>query len=123
MPVASRDVDALDPLPDSKLKEEDQAYLEPGTGLPEHRKGKLLDLFRVIDTDNRGKISLQSLEAYTRKYGGTCISQQDLASMFTDFRPGQDNLVTQREFLVFFSKVSKAMPNAAFDELIRDLMA
>ena len=94
---------------------------DPETGLPEHRKAKLLDLFRVIDKDNVGRISFRNLQRYTNKYGGQMLSGEELTSIFTDVNPGSDNLISQEEFVVFFSRVSKTINNEAFDSMIKEL--
>lgn len=96
---------------------------DPATGLPEHRKQQLLQLFRVIDKDNTGRISHRTLTQYTNKYGGQALTADELRSIFTDFKPGSDNLITQDEFVVFFSRISLTVTNAAFDAMVKELCA
>lgn len=100
-----------------------EAKQDSKTGLPEHRKAKLLDLFRVIDRGNTGRISFRSMQMYVNKYGGQTLNADELSSIFTDFKPGSDNLISQSEFLVFFSRVSKTITNAQFEEMVKELLA
>mmetsp|Transcript_3061 Transcript_3061/g.8086 ORF Transcript_3061/g.8086 Transcript_3061/m.8086 type:complete len:156 (+) Transcript_3061:59-526(+) len=114
--------DPLQYIIDSVEFNAEYAKQDPATGLPEHRKAKLLDVFRLIDKEGRGRISYQNLQSYATKYGGATLKDEELQSIFSDFHPGKDSQITMQEFLVFFSKASKAVPNAAFDSLIQELM-
>lgn len=58
---------------------------------------QLLDLFRVIDRGNTGRISFRSMQMYVNKYGGQTLNADELSSIFTDFKPGSDNLISQSE--------------------------
>jgi len=165
--VVSRDVDALDALPDAKLKAQDAAYLtkngidvlfgsllrhviqlkpadplqymidsveyspeyatqDPATGLPEHRKNRLQDVFRIMDSQGLGKISINELHAFMTKYGGQTLPPEELESVFTDLESGDgrgdgNGLVSLHQFLLFFSKVARSMPNAQFNEMVAEL--
>uniref|UniRef100_A0A7S0S0D9 EF-hand domain-containing protein n=1 Tax=Chlamydomonas leiostraca TaxID=1034604 RepID=A0A7S0S0D9_9CHLO len=115
--------DPIQYMIDAVAYNSDYAKQDPITGLPEHRRAKLADVFRVIDKDGHGKVALGHLQAYATKHGGSSLGDEELASMFADFHPGEDNLVTLEQFLLFFSRVSRTIPNAAFDELVAELMA
>mmetsp|Transcript_15079 Transcript_15079/g.32687 ORF Transcript_15079/g.32687 Transcript_15079/m.32687 type:complete len:163 (-) Transcript_15079:10-498(-) len=116
----------LDPVQyiiDSVQYGAEYAKQDPKTGLPEHRKNKLMNVFRVMDKEGIGKISFRGLQSYTQKYGGESLGDAELRSIFSDFQPSSsDNLIGLEEFLVFFAKVSRTIPNAPFDLLIKELM-
>lgn len=158
-----RDVDKLDKLPDSKIRDNDQQYLEkhkvdamfgevldhllmekppdpiqfiidclqfgPGeasqdkkTGLPVNRKTKLEAVFNVIDKTGSGRISFKMLQAYTNKFGGKTMKDDQLRAIFKDFRPEKDSLITKEEFFAFFSHTSRIITNADFETMIGHLM-
>jgi Ca2+-binding EF-hand superfamily protein len=73
--------------------------------------------------DGTGRISYRMLTQYTNKYGGASLSADELRSIFTDFKPGADNLITQDEFITFFSRVSRTISNSDFDALVNDMLA
>ncbi|PNW88558.1 hypothetical protein CHLRE_01g034550v5 [Chlamydomonas reinhardtii] len=100
----------------------DQAKQDPVTGLPLHRKTKLLELFRVIDKQDTGRISFRSMQMYANRYGGQTLGPEELSSIFTDFKAGSDNLITQEEFLVFFSRVSKTITNEQFESMVKEMI-
>ncbi|PNH12933.1 hypothetical protein TSOC_000157 [Tetrabaena socialis] len=100
----------------------EMAKQDPQSGLPEHRKAKLLDLFRVIDKQGTGRISYRSMQLYVNRYGGQTLGADELSSIFSDFRPGSDNLISQEEFLVFFSRVSKTITNAQFEAMVEEMI-
>ena len=51
--------------------------------------------------------------------------EDDLKSIFSDFNPkaSETHMVTLDEFLGFFAKVSRTIPNHTFNLLIQDLLA
>ncbi|KAG2501852.1 hypothetical protein HYH03_000350 [Edaphochlamys debaryana] len=100
----------------------EQAKQDPETSLPLHRKAKLLDLFRVIDKQNTGRISFRSMQMYANRYGGQTLGAEELSSIFRDFKPASDNLVTQDEFLVFFSRVSRTITNEQFETMVKEML-
>eukprot|EP00798_Chlamydomonas_sp_ICE-L_P004842 gene4842-34598_t len=57
------------------------------TGLPEHRRTKLMDVFNVLDSSQAGKISYENFSSYVKKYGAPTLTEEDLGSIFTDFQP------------------------------------
>mmetsp|Transcript_19167 Transcript_19167/g.34685 ORF Transcript_19167/g.34685 Transcript_19167/m.34685 type:complete len:172 (-) Transcript_19167:562-1077(-) len=99
----------------------DYAKQDPETGLPEHRKNKLLDVFLAIDKARTGKVSLDNLRSYANKYGGLSLTVHELSSMFQDFKPHGDNFITRSEFITFFSRVSRTINNENFNKMINEL--
>ena len=73
--------------------------------------------------DKVGKVSFQGLQGFAKKHGGDTLGDQELKSIFRDFEPGADNLITEDEFLLFFSKVSRTIPNGVFEQLVRDMLS
>jgi hypothetical protein len=67
---------------------------DPATGLPQHRREQLLQVFRTIDKDGVG-ISLRSLQTYANKYGGETLTLDDLRGLFADFKPAVEHFVSQ----------------------------
>ncbi len=75
--------------------DDDPAYgQDPATGLPQHRREQLLQVFRTIDKDGVG-ISLRSLQTYANKYGGETLTLDDLRGLFADFKPAVEHFVSQ----------------------------
>lgn len=68
------------------------------------------------------RISFRNLNEYVHKYGGSSLSADELRSIFVDFKPNEDNLITREEFITFFSRVSRTITNKDFDDLINDMM-
>ncbi|GFR39780.1 hypothetical protein Agub_g265 [Astrephomene gubernaculifera] len=101
----------------------DQASQDPETGLPVHRKERLMELFRIIDKQGTGRISFRALQMYANRYGGQTLGAEELTSIFSDFKPGSDNLINQEEFLVFFSRVSKTITNSQFEAMIKEMIS
>ncbi|KXZ55390.1 hypothetical protein GPECTOR_3g516 [Gonium pectorale] len=64
----------------------------------------------------------QAKQMYANRYGGQTLGSEELTSIFADFKPGQDNLVTEEEFLVFFSRVSKTITNAQFEAMVKEMI-
>ncbi len=108
------------------------ALQDPATGLPEHRKSKLQDVFRIMDPEGHGKISFSSLQvcpmprccsrqqqqvhlmgcccpmqAYMSKHGGQTLKGDELKSIFTDFNPDGGD---KADFLVNLHQV-RASPS------------
>jgi hypothetical protein len=73
--------------------------------------------------EGHGKVSLETLQEFSAKYGGGSLNDTDLQSMFGDMQPTDNGLVNLQQFYIFFSKVSRTMSNSQFDELIKDLMS
>jgi hypothetical protein len=65
------------------------------------------------------------MQAFMSKHGGGTLKGDELKSIFTDFNPDggdkADFLVNLHQFLVFFSKVARTMPNAQFNSLVSQL--
>ncbi|KAG1663326.1 hypothetical protein FOA52_006285 [Chlamydomonas sp. UWO 241] len=101
----------------SEFAKQDQA-----TGLPEHRRSKLEDVFKTLDKAGSGAISFDGLQAFSSKHGGVTLGDAELRSIFNDFAPQGGTAITLPEFFAYFAKVSCTMPNAAFTQLIKDLM-
>mmetsp|Transcript_76712 Transcript_76712/g.155915 ORF Transcript_76712/g.155915 Transcript_76712/m.155915 type:complete len:173 (+) Transcript_76712:66-584(+) len=99
------------------------ARQDPETGLPEHRRSKLEDVFKLLDKEGLGSVSFDGLQQYSAKHGGGTLGDDDLQSMFTDFAPSGGTRITLPEFLAYFAKVSRTMPNPTFATLVADLMA
>ncbi|GLC43284.1 hypothetical protein PLESTB_001489900 [Pleodorina starrii] len=100
----------------------DQAVQDKESGMPLHRKLRLLDLFRIIDKQGTGRISFRAMQQYANRYGGQTLGAEELGSIFSDFKPGSDNLITQDEFVKFFSRVSKTITNAQFEAMVKEMM-
>lgn len=116
----------LDPVQyiiDSVQFSSDFAQQDPKTGLPEYRRAKLADVFKVMDKSGSGTISFSGLQQYTSKYGGEVLGDQELKSIFRDFKSQGGNVINLDEFLTFFAKVSRTIPNMQFDQLVSDLLA
>lgn len=73
--------------------------------------------------DRIGKVSFQGLQEFSKKHGGETLGEDELRSIFRDFQPGSDNLITEPEFLLFFAKVSRTIPNVVFDQLVKDMLS
>eukprot|EP00775_Hariotina_reticulata_P013723 gene13723-13845_t len=99
----------------------DQAVQDDETGLPLHRKDKLAKVFKIIDKEGTGKISLRMLQNFANKYGGETLSIDDLRGLFQDFKPASENFITFHEFLLFFSKVSSTITNKDFEEMVDEM--
>lgn len=69
------------------------------------------------------RISFRMLNQFVHKYGGSSLSVDELRSIFVDFKPNEDNLITREEFITFFSRVSRTITNKDFDALVVDMMA
>ena len=125
-------------------------FQDPKTGLPEHRRAKLVSIFTFMDKvrgrvwggaylrpgmhiklllmnpphirdahllptrkadpdhppqDRTGKISFQGLQDFAKRHGGGTLGEAELRSIFRDFQPDGDSLITEPEFLMFFAKV------------------
>ena len=77
-----------------------------------------------VPQDGIGKISFFMLKSFVDKYGGATLSDEDMKTIFEDFRPdGLNMMITLDEFMTFFAKVSKSINNAAFEKLVQELMA
>lgn len=97
---------------------------QDSTGLPEHRKEKLMHVFAKMDEMGSGKVSFRGLQSFASKFGGQSLSEAELGTIFSDFNPSasSEHMITQDEFLTFFSKVSQTINNRAFSDLISDLL-
>ena len=97
---------------------------QDSTGLPEHRREKLLHVFNKMDEAGVGKVSFRGLQSFASKFGGQTLSEEELSRIFSDFNPSAafEHMITQAEFLTFFSKVSTSINNRAFSDLISDLL-
>ena len=62
------------------------------------------------------------VQAYALRYGGQTLGADELSSIFEDFKPGQDKLITQKEFFKFWSRTSKTMTNAQFVQLVKEMI-
>jgi hypothetical protein len=63
------------------------------------------------------------LQNYANKYGGEMLTLEDLRLLFSDFKPASELFITQPEFLLFFSKVSRTISNKDFDAMIAEMAA
>ena len=70
-----------------------------------------------------GKVGFQGLQDFAQKHGGETLGEEELKSLFRDFQPDGNNLITEPEFLLFFAKVSRTIPNQVFDQLVADLLS
>jgi hypothetical protein len=68
-------------------------------------------------------VGFNGLQDFAKKHGGSTLGDEELTSIFRDFQPGLDNTITQPEFLLFFAKVSRTIPNQVFDQLVADLLS
>lgn len=98
------------------------AQQDPATGLSEHRRVRLLEVFQAIDSQRTGKISLRMLQTYANKYGGETLTIEDLHQLFKDFQPAGDNMIGRQEFFAFFARVSRTMSNPDFEEMVREMI-
>lgn len=64
----------------------------------------------VFLQDGSGKVSLRMLQKYASQFGGETLTLEDLQGLFQDFKPSTDGLFEVREFLMFFSRVSRMQP-------------
>lgn len=62
-------------------------------------------------------------QQYANRYGGQTLGGDELASIFSDFKPGADNLITQDEFVKFFSRVSRTITNPQFEAMVKEMMS
>lgn len=68
-----------------------------------------------------GRISLDAMQKFASKYGGQALTFDELQLIFRDFKPGSDYMVSEEQFLVFFSKVSKTLINRDFDDMVAEM--
>ena len=61
-------------------------------------------IFRYLDTDSSGKISLQNLSQAVKKAGMASIGERDLIEMIKDFDDDEDGEISLDEFLYVMSK-------------------
>ncbi|KAF6266705.1 hypothetical protein COO60DRAFT_10015 [Scenedesmus sp. NREL 46B-D3] len=97
------------------------AIQDPETGLPLHRREQLVQVFKIIDKDGIGKISLRMLQNYANKYGGETLTLDELRGLFQDFKPASEHFINVHEFLCFFSKVSATITNKDFKAMIEEM--
>ena len=71
--------------------------------------------------EGAGKVSLKAMQEFANKYGGQALTFDELQLIFRDFKPGTDNMVGREHFLAFFSKVSRTINNADFEELVAEM--
>jgi Ca2+-binding EF-hand superfamily protein len=61
-------------------------------------------VFRLLDKEGLGRICFKGLQKYAAKYGGTPLQDEELQSIFRDFKStspsGDDAIISQQEFLV-----------------------
>lgn len=118
--LTSKPADPLQYIIDSLSLGPDLATQDADTGLPHHRKEKLLQVFKIIDKEGNGKISLRMLQSYASKHGGETLTLEDLKGLFQDFKPNE-NYINQQEFLRFFARVSGTITNKEFEAMIEEM--
>ncbi|WIA09033.1 hypothetical protein OEZ85_008447 [Tetradesmus obliquus] len=113
--------DPLQFIIDSITLGPEHAMQDVETGLPLHRREKLEQVFKIIDKDGSGKISLRMLQNYANKYGGETLTLDDLRGLFQDFKPASEHFINLKEFLRFFSEVSATITNKDFEAMIEEM--
>eukprot|EP00879_Flechtneria_rotunda_P007847 GHRR01008223.1.p1 GENE.GHRR01008223.1~~GHRR01008223.1.p1 ORF type:complete len:164 (+),score=42.34 GHRR01008223.1:222-713(+) len=113
--------DCLQFIIDSITLGPEQAQQDSETGLPVHRQEKLMQVFKIIDKEGTGKISLRMLQNYANKYGGETLTLDELRALFQDFKPSNEHYINLKEFLMFFSKVSSTITNRDFASMVDEL--
>jgi hypothetical protein len=68
-----------------------------------------------------GRISLDAMQKFASKYGGQALTFDELQLIFRDFKPCSDYMVSEEQFLVFFSKVSKTLINQDFNDMVAEM--
>ncbi len=68
-----------------------------------------------------GRISLDAMQKFAGKYGGQALTFDELQLIFRDFKPESDYMISQEQFLVFFSKVSKTLINEDFNAMVEEM--
>ncbi|KAK9811864.1 hypothetical protein WJX72_011393 [[Myrmecia] bisecta] len=98
------------------------AQQDPLTGMTGIRRNKLTDVFDAIDQAKTGKIRFSDIEAFVNKHNVETLSTSELRQIFDDVDTRQDSLITIDEFLGFFGKVSQRLSNAAFDNMVQQML-
>ena len=50
---------------------------QDANGLSAYRRGKLLDVFKAMDADGDGKVTLDECRGFTSKHGGHVLSEEE----------------------------------------------
>lgn len=91
-------------------------------GLSQYRRGKLLDIFNVMDKNRSGAVDYKEIKEHSAKYGGQALTEEELREVFRDFDTSGDHQIDKEEFLAFFSRSVKALSNKEFDSMVGEMM-
>jgi hypothetical protein len=95
---------------------------QDANGLSAYRRGKLLDVFKAMDADGDGKVTLDECRGFTSKHGGHVLSEEEVANIFGDVDSSMDSLIDEEEFAAFFARSMRALSNEEFDRVIADML-
>lgn len=91
-------------------------------GLSKYRRGKLLDIFNVMDKNGSGAVDYKEIKEHSAKFGGQALMEEELREVFRDFDTSGDHQIDKDEFLAFFSRSVKALSNKEFDAMVGEMM-
>ncbi|GMH36858.1 hypothetical protein BSKO_04731 [Bryopsis sp. KO-2023] len=132
----ARDIDRLNPLPDSSIEEASREYLMKhnidgfiGGLLEKTLKNRPPDVLQYIadclefgpeeaQQDSSGSITFNEISSYA-----TALSLEELNEIFNDFSRENRMHITMDRFLMFFGRIALPMNNHHFKELVDEMMA
>jgi len=120
--ITNKPKDPVQFLVDALSFEDPEMAQQDKYGLSRYRKKRLLEIFAQMDKNNSGQVEFKEVQAHSSKYGGTALSETELMEVFRDFDTSGDNMISQEEFLLFFSRAVSNMDNAEFDALVMEML-